>query len=151
VPEELIKRYPQLYREVKDGLFWNIKFIMRWFIVSICHAMIIFGVVYFFNYEGAIDTQGRSTGYWVQSYLVSTPLLVTVLFKQLAISRFWIWLTIIGLVFSLAMNIAVMFGLELLNTYLDFQTSAIIHALPGYYLLIIFLPIACLIPDLIAD
>jgi phospholipid-transporting ATPase len=153
VPEELIEKYPQLYREVKDGLFWNIKFIIRWFIVAICHTVVIFGVVYYFNYEGAIDAQGRSTGYWVQCYLLSTPLLVTVLFKKAIISRFWISLTFFGLLFSLAINVAIIFGLVLLDwyTYLDFQTSAIIHALPGYYLLLVFLPIACLVPDLVAE
>jgi hypothetical protein len=80
-------------------------------------------------------------------------MLVTVLFKQAIISKFWIWFTFAGIVFSLAINAGVIFGLVLLDwyTYLDFQTSAIIHALPSYYLLIILLPIACLVPDLVAD
>jgi phospholipid-transporting ATPase len=152
MPEELIEKFPQLYREVKAGLFWNFRYILRWFFVAMSHMLIIFGIVYYFNIEGAIDIEGRSTGYWVQCYLLSTPMLVTVLFKKAIISRFWIWLIVGGIAISLAINVGVIFGMVLLDwyTYLDFQTSAIIHALPAYYLLIILLPIACLVPDLVA-
>ncbi len=153
LPEVLIEKYPQLYREVKAGLFWNVKAIIKWFLTAMIHMLVIFGIVYFFNIEGAIDSEGRSTGFWVQCYLLSTPMLVTILFKKANISKFWIWLVFFGLLFSFLINVGTIFAMVIMDwyTYLDFQTSAILHALPSYYLLIIIVPISCLVPDVVIN
>lgn len=151
LPEVFLERFPQLYIQVKNGLFWNGKLIARWFILSLVHALLIFGTVYYVNFEGTLDVDGRSTGYWVQCYLFSTPMLLVVLLKQSVISRFWIWVTAFSLLLSFALNIALMFSLVILDffTYSDYGTSIIIHSLPAYYLLIVVLPAICIIPDVL--
>ncbi|KAJ3358385.1 hypothetical protein HDU91_005236 [Kappamyces sp. JEL0680] len=151
LPEQLLEKFPQLYKQVKDGLYWNFALIVRWFVLSMLQSLFIFGVAYYLNYQGTLDFQGRSTGYWVQCYLFSTPLLLVVLAKQATISRFWIWITSFGILISLALNVALMFGLVILTyfTFIDYETAVILHSLPAYYLLIVLLPAICTLPDLL--
>lgn len=153
VPEVLLEKYPQLYREVKNGLFWNSKLIFGWFFSAIYHSFIIFIVVYFVNYEGAVDPYGRSTGYWAQCYFFSTPLLIVVLFKLAMVSRFWIWINAAGIAVSFGMNVVVMFALVILDwyTYTDYGTAQLIHSIPAFYLFCLILPAVCLIPDLLVS
>nr|KAJ3413279.1 hypothetical protein HK105_002124 [Polyrhizophydium stewartii] len=151
VEEEQIERYPQLYREVQQGLYWNLYKIMSWFNTAILHSVFIFFSAYLTNFEGAADGQGKSTGYWVQCYLFSTPLLISVLVKMAVMTRQWVWPMWSSLVLSMALNIAVMFIIIQLEAwfYSDYQTAIIIHALPAYYLLSVLMPALCNVPDII--
>jgi phospholipid-transporting ATPase len=146
-----LEEYPQLYIQVRNGLYWNFRLILRWFALSLIHTSIIFGTVYYLNYEGTLDSAGKSTGYWVQTYLFSTPMLLVVLLKSSIMTRFWIWLTASGILFSLFLNAALMFSLVILDffTYSDYNTAVILHSLPAYYLLIVLLPAICIIPDML--
>jgi phospholipid-transporting ATPase len=148
-----LEQNPQFYREVKRGLYWNTRIILRWLILALLHSILIFGIVYFLNYEGTLDVLGRSTGYWVQCYLLSTPLLFTVTLKQVVITKFWFWIPVAAILLSLALNTALMFGLIILSsfTYLDYQTAAIVHVIPSYYILVFLVPAVCTLPDLFAD
>ncbi|KAI8925711.1 hypothetical protein BC831DRAFT_459873 [Entophlyctis helioformis] len=151
VHDEQIERYPQLYNEVRDGLYWNAYKISSWFTTAILHSVFIFGSAYLTNFEGAVDTAGRSTGYWVQCYLFSTPLLISVLFKMVVMTRHWVWPIWLSLIASMAFNIAIMFGLVILTEiiYTDYNTAAITHALPAYYLLCLLMPALCNVPDIL--
>lgn len=153
MPEKMIEDFPQLYRDVKARMYWNWKLITRWFIISMATAILIFGSVYFLNFEGTLDDQGRSTGYWVQCYLFSTPLLIVVLLKQSSISKFWFWLIAFGIVFSFSFHVILMYALVILEKffYTDYKTSAIVHDVPAYYFMIALIPAVCTLPDLFAD
>ncbi|KAI8898706.1 hypothetical protein BC833DRAFT_525617 [Globomyces pollinis-pini] len=152
LPESMIEKYPELYREVKNGLYWNKFIIGQWFFTAMAHSLIIFGTIYLLN-NGAIDVGGRSTGYWVQCYLLSAPMLLVVLSKTGIISKLWIWFVVFGLLISFGLNVLLMTCLYLLSSfyYSDPQTSVITHALPAYYLLCILLPALCILPDLVGD
>lgn len=152
MPESLLEQFPQFYREVKNGLYWNTRLICRWLLLTLAHSVLIWGIVYFLNYEGTLDVLGRSTGYWVQCYLLSTPLLITVLLKQVSIIKFWFWIPVAAVLISLALNTALMFSLVILAsfTYSDYQTAVIIHVTPAYYILVFLLPAVCNLPDLFA-
>lgn len=146
-----IDKNPELYQELKGGLFWSGPKIAFWLILSFTHAVMIFGTVYLTNFEGATDIEGRSTGYWVQAYLFSTPMLLTVLGKLAAMSKNYVWPIYVCLAVSLILNVAVMFALVVLDAfyYTDYATANIIHALPAYYLLCVLMPAACIVPDMV--
>lgn len=153
VCEDRIKEYPALYNQVKEGQYWN-KF---WFITvplaAVWHSFIVFGTVYYINSNGTLDMNGRSTGYWVQCYLFSTPLLVAVLYKAALMTRFWVWISVAASVGSVVLNVAIMFLVDYLNStsyaYTEAGTSIINHILPTYYFVVLLIPFACVIPDLI--
>ena len=151
ISDRYLDAYPELYREVRKGLYWNNFRLMYWFMTSVLHAGLIYLSVYFANYEGALDNNGYSTGYWVQAYLFSTPMLLVVLSKNMAMTRFWIWPIFLGLGLSILVNVATMFMLLVLDTfyYTDYATSVITHSLPGYYILSVLMPALCIVPDLL--
>lgn len=153
MPESLLEENPQFYKEVRNGLYWNFKLIARWFMLAVLHSLLVFGIAYYLNNEGTLDVLGRSTGYWVQCYLLSTPMLGIVILKQITIVKFWFWVPVAAVLISLALNTALMFSLVVLSylTYSDYQTAVIIHVLPSYYILIFLLPAVCNIPDLFLD
>ncbi|RKO89133.1 hypothetical protein BDK51DRAFT_23151 [Blyttiomyces helicus] len=145
--EDRIAMYPQLYAEARSGvLYWSPSIMATTLLSSFWHSFAIFFSVYFVNREGVLDVNGRSTGYWVQTYLFSTPLLITVLGKAALVTRRWVWPSWAGILVSLVLNLATMFLVEAFK-YVDTGTSEIDHVLPGYYLLSYLMPIVCLLPD----
>jgi phospholipid-transporting ATPase len=153
LPDSILEKIPKLFIEVRDGLYWNIGKIMYWLAVSLISALLIFLAVYGMNFDGTADLIGRSTGYWVQCYLFSTPMLLVVTFKMATMTRFWIWPIIWGLGISIALNIGVMFLLIVLDSLYvtDYATAVITHALPPYYILCVLMPAACIVPDIAAQ
>lgn len=145
-----IEAHPELYIEVRNGLYWSKMKIAFWFMMSIFHAGLIFLAVYFTNSQGAIDPEGKSTGYWVQCYLFSTPMLLTITSKLMINTRFYVWIVILFLFLSILASIIIMFMMIILDTlyYTDYATSAVTHALPGYYLLSVLMPAVCIVPDI---
>ena len=100
-----------------------------------------------------MDNDGLSTGYWVQCYLFSTPLLFTILLKHSLMTRHWVWITHFVIALSILLNLIIMFADQLLLPYIiysDSWTSVITHLAPSYYVLIILMPIVCLLPDFIS-
>jgi phospholipid-transporting ATPase len=146
-----IDAHPELYIEVREGLFWSRSKLLFWFMISVLHSVAIFLSVYFTNYEGAADSLGYSTGYWVQCYMFSTPMLLTVTSKLIINTRFWIYLTVILILLSILASVILMFLLLVLTSlyYIDYDTASIAHAMPSYYLLSILMPAACIVPDLL--
>ncbi|KAJ3277641.1 hypothetical protein HK104_003117, partial [Borealophlyctis nickersoniae] len=133
VTETRINAYPQLYRQVQRGQYWSPLLIFTTLLSSLWHSFAIFGSVWLVHHEGAVDTNGRSTGYWVQCYLFSTPILITVLLKSAVGTRLWVWPTWVVILASLCLNVVAMFVVEVFK-FVEKGTSEIGHALPAYYL-----------------
>lgn len=151
VSPEKLGKYPQLYQQVQKGMFWNLRLHVEMLLSSIWHSLLIFGAIYFVNYNGASDNQGHNTGYWIQTYLFSTPLLLTVLVKHSLMTYHWIWITWASILLSILLNLVVMFAIQgfiPLILYYDYKTAIIQHFIPTYYLLCILIPVLCALPDL---
>ncbi|KAJ1566169.1 hypothetical protein HK096_002678 [Nowakowskiella sp. JEL0078] len=146
VSEDRISIYPELYRESKGGVYWNLKEHFAMLLSSIWHSLALFGCVWFINSEGSLDPEGYSIGYWVQCYLFGTPMLLTVLLKCALMTKHWVWLSWTFLLISFALNIALMFFLEVFN-WIEVGTPEITHILPTYYFVCVLVPIVCLLPD----
>ncbi|KAH6564529.1 hypothetical protein BASA60_010274 [Batrachochytrium salamandrivorans] len=149
--EDQIEKNPELYNQVRNGHFWSSYKIISWFFTAVLHSIFIFGSAYLTNFEGAVDVGGKSTGYWVQCYLFSTPLLISVLTKLAVMTRNWVWPVWVTIIFSMALNIGVMFFVIVLESwfYSDYETAIIIHALPAYYFLSLLMPALCNLPDIV--
>jgi phospholipid-transporting ATPase len=147
IDEAQIEKYPEAYREIRTGLFWNVRLLCGWLLSAVWHALVIFGSVYLLHQEGVLSDNGKATGYWVQCYLFGTPLLFTVMLKAALATRSWTWFNVAALGVSLLANLVVMFVLELFG-WIEVGTPMMSHLLPSYYLLTLLLPIACCLPDL---
>ena len=148
VEEDVLDAYPEAYREIKRGLFWNVWMTVGWVASAIWQSLCIFGSVYFLNAEGVLAVNGLSTGYWVQCYLFGTPLLFTVMLKACLATRHWTWFNFGAIVVSLLANVVIMFLLEVFG-WIEVGTPMMSHILPSYYLLVLLVPVMSCLPDLV--
>ncbi|TPX31648.1 hypothetical protein SmJEL517_g05073 [Synchytrium microbalum] len=147
VPEEKLDSYPELFKEIRRGLYWNWNKVAEEIGSAVWHSLVIFGSVYFINSEGNLDFKGRANGYWVQCYLFSTPLLITVVAKSLTQTRHFIWITAAVVAVSMLLNTLTMVVVTALG-YTEVGTFQLDHVIPAYYLCLLLLPTMCLLPDL---
>ncbi|KAJ3116115.1 hypothetical protein HDU96_010409 [Phlyctochytrium bullatum] len=149
VAEDKIEQYPELYRQVKGGLYWNWTQQVSVMLSSLWHSLAIFYAVFFSFGESVLSSNGRSTGYWVMVYIFITPMLLTVLLKCALFTRHWVWLTWAGLLASASVNIIVQIFVEVTAFGGSPGSTAEQHTLLPYYLLCLFVPSVCLLPDTI--
>jgi len=147
VNDDYIEKYPQLYRQAREGAFWNWKTVAGWIMSALFQCTVIFGSIYFINRDGNISGTGRTTGYWVQTSLLGTPLLLTVLLKFCLATKTFVWPTWFSVALSIVLNTTALFILELLG-FSEAGTGVIGHISPVYYLTAFLLPIGCNIVDL---
>ncbi|KAJ3045236.1 hypothetical protein HDV00_011108 [Rhizophlyctis rosea] len=147
IPDDLIAKHPQAYIQIARGQYWNYWTILTTLVSSLWHSLAIFGAVYFVHREGQADVNGRSTGYWVQCYLFSTPLLITVLLRHGLGTGYWNWIVWVALLGSALLNLAEMGVVEGLMKTVESGTFEINHALPAYWMLILLMPVFCCLPD----
>ncbi|KAJ3219341.1 hypothetical protein HDU67_001560 [Dinochytrium kinnereticum] len=107
VNEDKIEMYPELYRQVKGGLYWNWTHKVGVLLSSLWHSLAIYYAVYFAFGESVLTGDGRSSGYWIQVYTFGTPMLLTVLLKCSLMTRHWVWLTWFGIIGSAIANIVI--------------------------------------------
>jgi phospholipid-transporting ATPase len=148
LPEKEVEEIPQLYKQVKQGAYWNWKRITWYLFSALWHSFSIFGCVYMVNIEGNISWSGQTSGYWIQCYLFGTPLLITVMLKIALETRYWVWLSYSSIALSIAANIVVMFILEPIN-YVEVGTPEIANIIAAYYFLSLFVPVLCCTPDVV--
>ncbi|KAJ3412743.1 hypothetical protein HDV05_000313 [Chytridiales sp. JEL 0842] len=79
--ETSIESYPQVYRQVRRGLFWSWTQSWSYLISAFWHSLVLYFGVTYVLLDGALDPQGRTVGYWVQCYMYCVPVLITVLCK----------------------------------------------------------------------
>ncbi|TPX51822.1 hypothetical protein SeLEV6574_g00051 [Synchytrium endobioticum] len=146
VAEDKIGEYPQLMKEIRTGVFWNWWKACQTTCSALWHALVIFGSVYYVNSEGNLDHQGRTNGYWAQCYFLSTPLLLTVVWKSVTETKHFIVLTVFVIGASLALNTATM----AIVSYFGYAQVGIFyleHVLPAYYLCMLLVPAMAMLPD----
>ncbi|KAJ3111227.1 hypothetical protein HDU96_005884 [Phlyctochytrium bullatum] len=145
--DRVIEQYPELYRQVKGGLYWNWTQTVSVLLSSLWHSLAIYYAVYFTIGDTVLNGTGRSTGYWIQVYIFITPMLLTVLLKAALMTKHWVWLTFAGLVASAMVNIIVQIFVEITGFGGSPGSTVEQHSLIPYYLLCLFVPVLCLLPD----
>lgn len=109
---------------------------------------VIFGAVYFIDRDGSISATGRTTGYWIQTSLLGTSLLLTVLLKFLLATKTFVWPTWASIGLSIALNEIALWILEIFG-YSEIGTGVIGHISPVYYLTCVLIPVMANMGDLV--
>ncbi|KAI8815517.1 uncharacterized protein EV422DRAFT_502297 [Fimicolochytrium jonesii] len=127
---------PHLYKAVRHGLYWSNVRMVRTLVEAFLTATAIFYTVYLAFHNNTLDPNGYSAGYWTQTYLFSTPMLVIVLIRAAMMNVVWVGrfaaVSLGVLVFSLLCNLAVMGVVEWLK-WVDEGTFESVHVLPGFW------------------
>ncbi|KAF9321356.1 hypothetical protein BG003_002204 [Podila horticola] len=146
VEEDMIGKYPKLYKAVKDGLYWNTMTVAGWGIASFWHSGVLFGGIYGTLQHGIVGSDSEGIDVSMVSFYAGSLVLVTVTLKMLLHITHFTMPIILAVVVSMAGYMLVFIGLEVVGL-LESGVFASLHTLPFYYLGLLVIPIACLLPD----
>ncbi|KAG0004157.1 hypothetical protein BGZ79_010113 [Entomortierella chlamydospora] len=146
VEEESIGRYPKLYKAAKDGIFWNTLTVAGWGIASFWHSGALFGAIYGSVLHGVVGGDSAVMDESMLSFYAGSLVLITVTLKMLLMISHYTLPIFLALGISMAGYMIVFIGLEVVGL-LEEGVFAGLHRLPFYYLGLILIPIACLLPD----
>jgi len=107
-------------------------------------------MAYFTICDSILKGNGKSyvTGYWSQSYIIETVVLITVLVKAIMVTEWMTILTFLGIAIMLAFHLIIMITVNYL--YYDNEGSIymIFHS-PLVILIVIYMLIVNLLPEII--
>ncbi|KAG0027464.1 hypothetical protein BGZ81_005534 [Podila clonocystis] len=146
VEEDMIGKYPKLYKAVKDGLYWNTMTVAGWGIASFWHSGALFGGIYGTLQHGIIGSDSEGIDVSMVSFFAGSLVLITVTLKMLLHITHFTMPIILAVVVSMVGYMLVFIGLEVVGM-LESGVFAALHTLPFYYLGLLVIPVACLLPD----
>ncbi|KAF9195339.1 hypothetical protein BGZ51_002854 [Haplosporangium sp. Z 767] len=146
VEEESIGKYPKLYKAVKDGLYWNTLTMAGWGLASFWHSGALFGGIYGSLTHGIVSGDSEAMDVSMVSFYAGALVLITVTLKMLLMISHWTMPIIWALVISMTGYMLVFIGLEVVGL-LEAGVFASLHTMPLYYLGLLVIPVACMLPD----
>jgi magnesium-transporting ATPase (P-type) len=150
LPTSAIYSNPKIYLETLKGKYWNVKLFLHWFLIAIYQGIMSFYMAYFTICDSILKGNGKSyvTGYWSQSYIIETVVLITVLVKAIMVTEWMTILTFLGIAIMLAFHLIIMITVNYL--YYDNEGSIymIFHS-PLVILIVIYMLIVNLLPEII--
>jgi len=138
---------PELYKQVKDGIYWNFAKRFGWILSSVWHGfVIVFVMIFLFNDNILRQDGSSSVSFWAQCYIIEIILILTVTIKCISIhERF----TILSLIVSI-LSLSIFFVFILIIDYLFLSLEAsisVISDMPNCFLIILFSVVTSLLPD----
>ncbi|KAI7820305.1 hypothetical protein BC939DRAFT_238225 [Gamsiella multidivaricata] len=146
VEEESIGRYPKLYKAVKDGLYWNTLTMAGWGIASFWHSGALFGGLYGSIQHGIVNGHSEAMDTSEVSFYAGSLVLITVTLKMLLMISHWTLPIFLALGISMVGYMVVFSGLQVVGL-LEAGVFTGLHSMPFYYLGLLVIPAACLLPD----
>ncbi|RKP05290.1 hypothetical protein THASP1DRAFT_32875, partial [Thamnocephalis sphaerospora] len=146
VDEDKIALYPQLYKAVKDGRYWNIKLEIGWASAALWHSLAVIASFLLFTKNEIVRADGNPIGYTSEAFLVSNLILMVVTVKIALSIRRWVWIFAATIALSLVANVLFLFGLELFD-FLDAPALVELYSLGGHYFLVPIVVCICCLPD----
>ncbi|KAJ3075667.1 hypothetical protein HDU98_007224 [Podochytrium sp. JEL0797] len=101
ISDETAYKYPQLYFQCRDGVYWNWTLFLGVLVDSIWHSVVVFYGLFLVFGDSDIGPNGKVVGYWDLTFF-SSNLIVAVVFAKLAvIQNIWNFLSWIMLLLSI--------------------------------------------------
>mmetsp|Transcript_27779 Transcript_27779/g.60872 ORF Transcript_27779/g.60872 Transcript_27779/m.60872 type:complete len:1284 (+) Transcript_27779:217-4068(+) len=152
VDRELGLKYPALYRQGQKNTYFNFWAITGWLATSLLQCAIIMVLVLVGCYPTMIDREGGDpfTMYEV-GVLMFSIIIVTVHFQVAMVEEQFTWIhhfslwasTLIWWVFLICFNYFPLW----LSADLYYLFIGVVGASPQYWLMVLLVPVACLLPD----
>ncbi|KAG0346180.1 hypothetical protein BG004_002265 [Podila humilis] len=146
VDEDMIGKYPKLYKAVKDGFYWNTLTMAGWGIASFWHSGALFGGIYGALSHEIVGSASESMDVSMVSFFAGSVVLITVTLKMLLMITHYTMPIYLALGISMAGYMLVFIGLEVVGL-LESGVFSTLHSLPLYYLGLLVIPVGCLLPD----
>ncbi|RKP15323.1 hypothetical protein BJ684DRAFT_7178 [Piptocephalis cylindrospora] len=146
VDEERIAANPRLYREVKDGLYWNWWVEAGWGLASMYHSAVIFGIFVLAEMDGVMYEHGMSLGDLSQGLWVGTMVWLVVMGKSILLHHHWTWPSYLAFGATVILYLLIMYMLEVIGLVEHDVYGSLNQSGPYYFTLALALAI-CLLPD----
>lgn len=150
VSARMLERYPQLYRQA----FFTGRDIAGWMLNSVYHSMTNFFLVTYAFYDTIQERSGVTSYQWIWGTTLFFTVLVTVLGKAAIVMNLWTRYTVMAIPGSLAITLVFFVVFATVAPVLGvsreyFHIVPRILGLPLFWLLLVFVPIASLLRDLV--
>lgn len=150
VSAAMLERYPQLYRQS----FFSRRQIAEWMGNSVYHSIVAFFFVTYVLYDGIQVHAGYDTYQWIWGTTLYFVVLVTVLGKAALVLSLWTRYSLVAIPGSFVITLAffIVYGTIAPSLGVSMEFYSIVPrllAFPLFWLLIICVPSACLLRDLL--
>lgn len=157
VGEEQVKKYPQLYRNLRLGQYWSSKKFVEWLLSCIWHIAVVQVSLYGTIGDGMLYPNGFTTDYDISNWLFGGSVLLTVVIKMAILTQHWVWVTLSGYFITFCCFVGTLGTLELLPTFRESKDpldvplglTESVHQNSAYWLLLFFIPITSILPEFI--
>ncbi|ORX56555.1 phospholipid-translocating P-type ATPase [Piromyces finnis] len=140
---------PQLYKQVKDGIYWCNAKKFGWILSSIWHGLVIVFIMIFMFDDNILRQDGSSAiSFWAQCYIIQTILILVVTLKSITIHERFTILSLITTILSLVIYFVFMLAIDYIFLYFE-SSILVISEMPNYFLIILFGVITSILPDYI--
>ncbi|ORY65725.1 hypothetical protein LY90DRAFT_641144 [Neocallimastix californiae] len=138
---------PELYKQVKDGIYWSNAKRYGWILSSIWHGLVIVFIMIFMFDDVILRQDGSSSvSFWAQCYIIQTILILVVTLKCISIHERFTILSLIMCILSLSVYFVFLLIIDYL--FLNFESSIlVISNMPNCFLIILFGVVTALLPD----
>ncbi|RKP34901.1 hypothetical protein BJ085DRAFT_14693 [Dimargaris cristalligena] len=148
VDERLVLLYPELFRQIRNNVYWNWWVVGHWGASALWHSGVIYGCLIFLQQSSVTYAYGSGMSYLVQEYFVGTVLFSVVTVKACLLMRHWVWPSVFGIGITVVVYMLIQFGFELFN-FVDKGTFGDVHRMPGLWLVSMLAVVMCLLPDVV--
>jgi len=118
--EDLIMKYPQIYRELSKGLYFTRQTMSSWMFTAAYHSTVIFFSM--FLTTDILSSSGRTGGIFIDSTCAATAGVIAILLKAMISTHHWVWPSVVAYLLS----IVALFGLFSIE-------NSFVHLFPSYY------------------
>ena len=150
VREVTIERYPAIYGTYKRAGFMNVGLAVEYLVFPFWHSSVLYFGLYGMMGEGQLSPNGYTAGYWMQGWMASSAVMLTVMLKVVLLQKHWTWLMAFLVAFSVFIYVLFMFVAEYLSDFgIPADSGAAVDAssVAGTYFYIIIAVFTCLLPD----
>jgi len=145
--EDLIMKYPQIYRELCKGLYLTRKTMFGWMFTATYHSAVIFFSI--FLTTDVLNSTGRIGGIFVFSTCAATAGIVSILCKAMLSRHHWVWPSVVAYILSVVALFA-LFSIEnsfvnLFPAYYKVMNTAV--GTPFFWLNILIVSGICTLPE----
>jgi len=146
-----VLNHPQLYESGQKNQEFGIKLLWWWIAVGLYNSVVIFFGIYLWFEEGVLTRNGVIYSQWAMGHTAYTCVVIAITAKMAIETDYWTvfnWICIFGSVilwflYSIAYSNICWFS------QLDCYVLNDLWATPTYWLVIIVIPVACILPDVL--
>ncbi|KAJ3335527.1 hypothetical protein HDU93_005120 [Gonapodya sp. JEL0774] len=147
IGEIKIEKFPEAYREVQGGVYWNMETALVYLVESLWAPVAIFiGVIQVFD-EGGLTQSGRTLGFTNLIWFFSTTVFIAVTLKFSLVTRHWTIMHALAIGLSAVLFVIAVYLSAGLG-YVDISSPGDLNTIPAFYFFILLVPVTVLLPSL---